>query len=184
MIGQIQVSKNKILAKCGFKTLRFNPPIGRIGYNLLEYKNKEIQLSGSAQPIEFDDSDIAMETMSSLTLKNFYISNLFHNIDVENQNHYKRFRENYNHIDEMTNQISSMDVINFNMINEIDSNINISDFRKTSITKREIRNDFESHYTYLVLPNFYHRIQKDQDKIKLILKHDPDKNDNILFLKY
>lgn len=76
MIGIAKIKRNEIIAKCGFKYLRFGPTdINIISDELISYKNINYNISGRVFYFKFFENDIYKEKMMSLVINNCIILN-------------------------------------------------------------------------------------------------------------
>jgi hypothetical protein len=71
MIGHLKLTPTGIIARTGFKYLRFDPTVSILpNRDLLIYKDKQYEYTSENIYVSFNDEDIKKETMSALVLSN------------------------------------------------------------------------------------------------------------------
>ena len=198
MLGFVRSRGHQIFCKSGFKIVRFTPHLKRENGNNFLFGSRRFETEQPNFSFQFDVKNIQTETMTSLTITDFEVVNTKHDVGAANVSHFDRFKnkygEHFSSQDVDLDQFSDMDVIDLFNITKIESTsvnldeVSVFDIGQNSATKiqvgpKEVSVPFGSGYAYLAVPNYYHRIQRDNDTTRLLVKSGKE-DKNILFLKF
>jgi len=196
MIGILQKKNGVLCGKCGYKVLKMIDSACSV----------ESRLNGEPIMITFEESDIVKETMTTLTISNCIVLDNCHHVDKSklvhemNSKHMNRFAANYCSSFQKQYDLTkfeSMDVIDLKNISVIKSNEVLDKYpvfhieeSKAEVVLCGLHPDLFSTETqhdclYLVVPNSWHRIQQDDQEVRLVIDDSErsPKND-LLFIKF